>query len=206
MVVFDANFLMIALRPNIPASVDSAKERIAHLLDELQRTGERIVVPTPVLTELLVRAEKAASVYLDELQKSSRFKLAPFGARAAVEVAAVISSAITRGNKKDGSAGTWAKVNYDRQIAAIGKVEGCHTIYTDDEDLGKFAAKMGMKVVTLADLPIPPSPHPLFDGIEDTNENQEAENKPENSAQLRADGSGGAGNTAGTEKEADKKS
>lgn len=199
MVVFDNNFLMIALRPNIPASVDHAKERVSYLLESLQKAGERVVVPTPVLTELLVRAEQAASVYLDELQKSSKFKVAPFGVRAAVEVAAVISSAIKRKNKKDGSAETWAKVNFDRQIAAIGKIEGAHTIYTDDGNLQKFAELMGLKFIALKDTELPPDPHPLLTGVgalEGLNE-QKTQGEAGNTAELRANDSSGTGNTAG---------
>jgi len=36
MVGFDAHFVMLALRPAIPASVDHAKDRVLNLLDELQ--------------------------------------------------------------------------------------------------------------------------------------------------------------------------
>jgi predicted nucleic acid-binding protein len=172
MVVFDAHFLMLALRPAVPASVDKPKERVANLLTELQQADERIIVPTPVLAEFLVHAEKAASAYIEELQKSSRFKISPFGTRAAIEVSILIASAVKKKNKKAGSKGTWAKVNFDRQIAAIGKVEKAHTIYTDDEDLGKFAGRMGMKVITLADVPIPPSKHPLFDELDELNESE----------------------------------
>jgi predicted nucleic acid-binding protein len=165
MVAFDASFAMLALRPAIPASVDHAKDRVVNLLIDLQKAGERIVIPTPALTEFLVHAEAAASEYLDELQKSARFKIAPYGLRAAVEVAVIIEAAITKKDKRDGSRDRWAKVNFDRQIAAIAKVEGAHTIYSDDKDLGKFAVKMGMRVVTLADLPVPPSKTPLFDNL-----------------------------------------
>lgn len=73
MVGFDAHFVMLALRPAIPASVDHAKERVLKLLADLQTANERIVVPTPALMEFLVHAEAAGPRYLDEIQKSSRF-------------------------------------------------------------------------------------------------------------------------------------
>lgn len=166
MIEFDANFAMLIWR-DVPASVDKAKERVAHLVRQLHEKQERILISTPVLTEILVHAGTAGPQYLLELTKSARFRVAPFDTRAAVEVSVVMREAITRKQKKDGSKGTWAKVNFDRQIAAIGKVEQAHTLYTDDEDLGKFALKMGLKVVTLAELEIPPSKTPLFDGVPD---------------------------------------
>ena len=128
MVAFDAHMLMLALRPEIPASVDNAKTRVVYLLEQLQTKGERILVPTTSIAEFLVHAESAAPHYLEELQKSARFKIASFGLRAAVEVAAAIEAAVKKRSKKDGSKETWAKVNFDRQIAAVAKVEGAHTL------------------------------------------------------------------------------
>lgn len=76
-------------------------------------------------------------------------------------------STTVKSGKKRGSSGTgsWPKTKFDHQIVAIGKVEGADTVYTDDEDLGKLATKLGLKVVTLADLPLPPSKTPLFDNL-----------------------------------------
>jgi len=166
MVLFDASFALLIWRPDVPASVGQAKERVAHLVNELHQKQERILIPTPVLTELLVRAGAAGPQYLQELTKSARFRIAPYDTRAAVEVAAVIRDALGKKSKKAGSRSSWAKVKFDWQIAAIGRVEQAHTIYTDDGDLGKFARKMGMTVVTLADLPVPPSKTPLFDFLD----------------------------------------
>jgi len=167
---FDANFVMLALRPGIPASVPRAKQRVEKLLADLQKAGERIVIPTPSLTEFLVHSGTAGPKYLDTIQKASRFKIASFGVRAAVEVAAAIEQAIKKGNKRGGIKGTLSKVNFDRQIAAVAKVEGCHSLYSDDRDLGKFAATLGLRVFTLADLDLPPSNTPLLDVLDDLEE------------------------------------
>ena len=175
MVAFDAHFLMLALRSALPTSVDRAKERVEKLLTDLQQSGERIVIPTPALCEFLVHAGTAGPQYIDTLQKSLKFKVAPFSVRAAVEVASAIEIAIKKGNKRGGSKDTWAKVNFDRQIAAIAKVEGCHTIYSDDDGLKKFAERLKLKVVTLAELDLPPSKHPLIDKMEELQAQQEKE-------------------------------
>jgi hypothetical protein len=144
-----------------------ANERVANLVNEITQSNERIILPTPVLSEILVRAGAAGPRYLQEVTKSIRFKVAPFDTRAAIEVAAMLRKAFGKKDKKDGSRGTWAKVNFDRQIVAISKVEGSHTIYSDDTDLGKFARKAGLKVVTLRELDVPPSKTPLFDVLEE---------------------------------------
>jgi predicted nucleic acid-binding protein len=161
MVGFDAHFVMLSLRPSIPASVDNAKERVLLLLEELRLSNEKVVIPTPALTEFLVHAEEAGPRYLDEIQKSSKFKIASYGVRAAIDVAQVIAEAVTRKDKRDGTRDTLAKVNFDRQIAGTCKAEGCHTLYTDDHTLKNFARRLGLRVVTLADLPTPaPPPEP----------------------------------------------
>jgi predicted nucleic acid-binding protein len=200
MVGFDAHFVMLAFRPAIPTSADCPKERVRKLLDDLQQAGERILIPTPALTEFLVHAENAGSKYLEEIQKSSRFRIAGYNVRAAVEVASIIKAAVTRREKRDGTRDTWAKVNFDRQIVGIAKAEGCHILYSDDPSVKKFAAKIGLKVRTLAECNLPQSPHPLFDGVLDEEESTTT-GTSKNSAGLPADGTGSTGNEASTTKE-----
>ena len=115
---------------------------------------------------MLVHSGKAGSTYLAELQKSSKFKIAAFDTRAAIEVAADIVVSKKKGDKRGGSKETWAKANFDRQIAAISKAECAHTIYTDDKGVAIPAKRMGMKIVRLADLPLPLSKTPLLDWAE----------------------------------------
>lgn len=199
MVGFDAHFVMLALRPGIPASVDNAKDRVLFLLQQLQSASEKIVVPTPALTEFLVHAESAGPKYLSELQHSSRFKIGPYGVRSAVEVAGAIEAAVTRKDKRDGTRDTWAKVNFDRQIAGICKVEGCHTIYTDDGGLKTFSERLGLKVVSLDELPLPPHaiPPPLIQQMIDHEESKKAAPAAtSDSAGLQPNGVGGAGDKA----------
>jgi hypothetical protein len=63
--------------------------------------------------------------------------------------------AIDNGDKKAGSKESWIKVKYDRQIAAIAKVNGTTTIYTDDGGLSKFARANGLRAIGLGELNIP---------------------------------------------------
>ena len=166
MVLFDSTFALLVWLPNVPASVSQAKERVEHLINELHTHSKKIIIPTPVITELLVHAGSAGPQYLTEITKSVRFKVAPFDTRAAVEAAALLSAAIKGGKKKGGSGtSSWGKTKFDHQIVAVAKVEAVGTIYSDDEDIVKLAQKLGIKVVTLADLPLPPSKTPLFDNV-----------------------------------------
>ncbi len=44
----------------------------------------------------------------------------------------------------------------DQQIVAIAKVEGVKTIYTDDPDVKRFAKRVNIESLGLADLPLSP--------------------------------------------------
>ena len=171
MVIFDSTFALVVWMPGVKASVSQAKERVEHLINELHKQNNKIIIPTPVISEVLVHAGKAGPQYLQEITKSAKFKVSPFDTRAAVEAAAMLGVAVKTGKKK-GSSGKspWPKTKFDHQIVAIGKVEVADTMYTDDEDLAKLAAKMGFKVVMLADLPLPPSNTPLFDNLPEAGE------------------------------------
>lgn len=164
MVVIDATLLMLFFRPNIPVPVGSdgsrvefAKERIEHLIQRLEKSRTKIIVPTPVLSEILVHAGPSASQEIVEaLNRLADFRVESFDARAAVEVAAMARGSLRETGKKRGKAiGPWQKIKYDRQIVAIAKVTQATTIYSDDGDIRKIAHAAEIPVEGLADLPVP---------------------------------------------------
>ena len=165
MVVIDATTLLLMLRPDTPVpggpagiKIDRPKERIDYLVQQLDKAKSKIVIPTPALSEALVRAGAAATQQIvDHLQRYSVFAIEPFDTRAAIEVAAMTRDALASGKKRGASAATWAKVKYDRQIVAIAKVNGATTIYSDDGDMKTLARPSKIDVVSLADLPLPPT-------------------------------------------------
>lgn len=115
-----------------------------------------MIVPTPVLGEILVRASDAGPAYLDALKSSARFRLQPFDVRAAVEVAQMTREAIESGDKKRGSSSPWHKIKFDQQIVAIARTEGATVIYSDDDDIRRLARRLGIDVIGIADLALPP--------------------------------------------------
>jgi predicted nucleic acid-binding protein len=156
MVVFDANFLIYFLDPKIKNGVGN-NSRIDHLVATIQKTGERIAVPTPALSELLVKAGDAGPQYLEIVARSKFFRIAEFGERAAVEAAALTREAIAKGDKREPTPqADWAKVKFDRQIVAIARVLGAEKIYTNDDQLAKHAKTAGIESVSPDELPEPP--------------------------------------------------
>ena len=175
MLVFDANFLIYFLDPKIKGGVGS-NPRIDHLVATIQKTGERIVVPTPALSELLVKAGDAGPKYLEIVARSKFFRVAEFGERAAVEAAALTREAIAKGNKRGATPeADWAKVKFDRQIVAIARVVGAKAIYTNDDLLAKHARAVELDAIGLDDLPEPPVAPQLELGLDPIEPEQSGE-------------------------------
>jgi hypothetical protein len=174
MVVFDTATLVLLLDPDASPPidpdtgrpVDRHRARLDHLVAQFEQHREKVIVPTPTLSEALVWAGAAGPAYLETLNRSACFKIVPFDIRAAVELAAMTREALDVGDKKGGHAGSWAKVKFDRQIVAIARVEGAEAIYSDDDDMRKLGPRTGLKVIGMNELPLPPeqSQAGLFDG------------------------------------------
>jgi predicted nucleic acid-binding protein len=164
MVVLDATMLMALFRPDAGGPTDSkgkpiddAKERIENFVKKLETSKDKIIIPTPALSEILVRAEASASQQIiDEINRSAVFRIEPFDTRAAIEVAAMTRAAISGSGKKAASRSPWAKVKYDHQIVAIAKVAQATAIYSDDDDIRSIAKTVDIPVIGFAELPLSP--------------------------------------------------
>ncbi|MFC7334087.1 hypothetical protein [Rhodocista pekingensis] len=181
MVVFDTTTLLVLIAPpdlvrvmapgNRP--VPDARERLDYLVARLQTDKTKISIPTPALSEALVRAGRAGLAYVEKLSKSAAFSIDSFDILAAQEAAIMCSEARAAGDKRGGAQGDWQKVKVDRQIVAIAKVRRAATIYSNDADIRAMAPSAGLSVVGLEELPLPPTPPkrdmPLLDYMTDAN-------------------------------------
>ena len=150
--------------PETNQPVQLVPERINLFLASL-KASDTLIISTPVLAEVLVRAGDGAPGILEALAGMGRIKVKPFGQRAAVETAMMTQQAIDAGDKKAGSGAPWQKVKVDRQIIAVARVEGATAIYSDDGDLIAFAKALGMEVVSTWTLPLPESEANLFSAM-----------------------------------------
>lgn len=167
MVVFDSSVLLLVLDPNAkppidPATgqhLDKAAARIEYLIETLTADKEQIVVPTPVVSEVLVHAGDAMQPYLDIMNGQSAFRIAPFDQKAAIEAALSMSDAIGRGGHRVDAAhpdATKTKIKFDRQIVAIARAEGAHAVYADDAHIHHYAKQAELDAYKTADLELPP--------------------------------------------------
>jgi predicted nucleic acid-binding protein len=166
MVVFDSVVLTLLLNehsdaPEDPATkqpIYRAHDRIGFLVDYLAELGEQILIPTPVLSEVLVVAGSAGLQYVHELQQQAVFEIRSFDTIAAIQLAQITKAALDSGDKKSGVPAPWQLIKIDRQIVAIASAAGAHRIYTNDDKMRAFAYRAGIEVVPIQDLPLPPEP------------------------------------------------
>ena len=124
-VAFDNTMLSILLNPNgqIPldkdtkAPVDMAKERAEGLIQTMQKSRRRIVLPTPACAELLTAIGPDAQQYINTVSRSRVFEIASFDARCAAELALLNRDTFANADQKSG-AEPYQKIKVDRQIIA----------------------------------------------------------------------------------------
>jgi predicted nucleic acid-binding protein len=149
--------------PTTKKPVEKTRDRVNFLVETLQKQQQKIVIPTPVLAEVLVRTGEAGLRYVEVLQKAAVFEIRDFDKLAAIELALMTRHALEagKGKKKSGSDEPWQKIKLDRQIVAVCKVAGVSTIYASDKSLRNFAQLAGMQVIGVHQLPLPPTPPQL---------------------------------------------
>lgn len=153
--------------PDTGEPLKFAKERVEALVEGLT-ASDRLIIPTPVLAEVLVAAEEAAPEILNQLQSLARIQIVPFNQQAAVELAVMTRDALSLGAKKGASAEPWQKVKFDRQILAIARVTGSDAVYSDDSKLCGFAKSIGLHTRSTWELPLPEKEPDLLDGLKNT--------------------------------------
>lgn len=163
MAVFDTTTLVLALDPQARPPIDpvtgkpvnQCKERVEHLLANLTKAKTMILIPTPVLTEYLVKAGPNKHVMVERFTNSKNFEIGPFDLRAAVETAELLGDPDLLRKELDAKT-TRAKIKFDRQIVAIAKTRSASPIYTDDVGLATIARNNGIAAIMTWELPLPP--------------------------------------------------
>jgi hypothetical protein len=162
MVVFDSAVLTLLLwdharsplDPSTSKPVERCKERMELLVHSLHKAKQTIIIPTPVVSEVLT-VSAGGLRYVALLQKGTVFRIEPFDTRAAIELAEMNKTLLATGDKKGGIDAPWQKIKFDRQIAAIAKVVGAKVLYTNDGPLKTTAESVGLKVIGVHELPAP---------------------------------------------------
>lgn len=144
-VVLDTNVLLYLLEPHAkaPEGAQHCGKRIAALLKRIEQDGGVVLIPTPVLAELLVRVEHRENA-VQALTSFGCVRIVDFDKLAAIECATRAAERQASGNKQ--------KAKFDEQIVAIAIVHRAAIIYSDDVQLKKIAGD-AVQVIGIAELP-----------------------------------------------------
>lgn len=150
------------------------KERMDALVERVAQEQDVILIPTPALSELMVKIPDNIDALLKQLRTSPWFNVEGFDPAAAVEVAVRTAKAIASGDKREGVEAEWAKVKFDRQIVAIALVNGAAEILSDDPHVRALGVRWKLSVKSVEDLPLPPEliPPPLLAPLEEDEEDE----------------------------------
>jgi hypothetical protein len=177
MTALDTNALSLLFVPGAEVAksdgtgrVKYAKERLEEWINVSIRAGEPILIGTPVLAETLVKVPpREIPGLVATLKNSPHFRIETFDLACALELADRTSRAIAGGDKREGSAATWTKIKFDRQIITIAIVNGASELISNDPDLLAIGKRWNFKVMGIEDLPLPQShiPPPLLAPLEE---------------------------------------
>lgn len=139
--------------------LDANKKPIAYARERLQHfiKSERpkIILPTPIYTELLLISSLDKDTLDEYLSMNSEFILSPYDLRAASTHASLEKPRV-RIDKRGGRTDTMAKLKFDRQILSICKSIKVDVIYSTDTDFWKDANYYGVTVKCPSTLHLPP--------------------------------------------------
>ena len=143
--------------PDDPATglaVDCARDRADGIVQAIQKSRRKIILPTPACAELLTAIGPDAQQYINIVARSRIFEVASFDARCAAELALLNRDMFKLQDDQNG-AEPYQKRKVDRQIIAICRVGAVTEIYTDDKGLAKRARLCGIVPISIAECPIP---------------------------------------------------
>lgn len=192
-ILLDANFLAILLSdsarippdPITKQPYNRARDRVEFLIEQLQASNSKILIPTPALSEFLIFAHPDGSRYLSEIHGLYRFQIEEFDEMAAIELAELSAKEIKPSKLKRGEQ-TWAKLKFDRQIVAMALARNVTALYSTDKDLRELAKRHNIEAFNLGDTPLPPPKQndlfvPKVIGIEDAKQQTKSEAPDEKS-------------------------
>lgn len=168
-VVLDTNVLLQVIGNVKPGSVlhdprdsrpiERAIDRAEALVEKIDSAKGSVLIPAPVLAEVLIGLTPIQSAELIEnIRQLSCFEMVSFDELAAIECAGMITPQELKAALADPSV-TKAKFRFDRQILAIALANNVNEIWTHDKQLFEKAASLGITVRSLGD--IEPNPEQL---------------------------------------------
>lgn len=155
-VCLDSNIMVWGIKEQASASQSDMIPRAKDFLKWLDDNNKQVMIPTPVVAELLMPIP--LEDHFSFLQKlKDKFFIYPFDELAAMKCAEIWQTKSKDPDLKDYKE-TYKinrqEIKFDYQIAAIAVTRGVECIYSHDPHLHKFVGD----IISVREMPIPPTP------------------------------------------------
>lgn len=154
--IFDTNIIIYLVQPDAPSGTERVAERVVHLVDQLSEMNARIIIPAPVLAELLSFADADEGMIQAELRKIRKLEFGHFDEMTAIELARLERKIKPSGVSFAELIGVRSKLKFDKLIVATALRYKSPTLYSDDMNVVKIAKRIGLNVKSSNELSLPP--------------------------------------------------
>ena len=149
-VCIDTQIIIWGLREYAEPSQTENIDRAKHLLRKLHDRGDKILVPSIVVAEVMAGVLDKDKNYYEKISKMiQKFRCPPFDNKAAMVYANIHHEKWNQVKNNKGNA-TRSELKADMMILAIAISNKCKTIYTEDIPL----AKLSNGYITVSGLPV----------------------------------------------------
>ncbi len=156
-VCIDSQILSRALKGE-PNSGDVEVDNAIRFVNFLDKQNKKILVATPVLTELTWTSDETKRKKVIQIV-TSRWIVSPFDAKAADICSMILNTYKTNNNYQEIlNTITKRKLKYDALIAAVAIANNCECIYTNDSDYN-----LVKPFIIVKEMPIIPKQITMFD-------------------------------------------
>jgi len=150
--IIDTQFIIWAILNEAGGKADeeSLRRQARACLDELERQNRKLVVPTPVLAEVLVPNHRIERHALRKLKE--RCRILPFDSNAALHFRDVFLAAKNTSEGNCCEQDDRVKIKFDAMIVAIALAARIRSIVTFDRQLRRLAEMFGIRQLQANDV------------------------------------------------------
>jgi len=157
MIVVDANVLVLLLDPDgAMDQIERGKDRILHFIETLAQDRTEIIVPAPVIAELVAGRVERIEEIVTILTRTRGFSVQPFDTVAAIQTGELIRQVQDSIPANERLPGWKVAMKYDAMIAATARVRRAKAVCTADEGMARYLRGSGIDIILISDLPLPP--------------------------------------------------
>ncbi|MEC5323274.1 type II toxin-antitoxin system VapC family toxin [Aurantimonas sp. A3-2-R12] len=156
MVVVDTNFLVLMIDPSSTQNTNNRVDRVRHFIAETSNTGEVVVIPSPVLAELVAGRTSRVEEIVETIRQFRVMEIQAFDTVIAIETGERIAAVQARIPEDQRLPGWKVAMKYDAMVAATALVRGARAIITTDDGFGKYLEGSSISMLRIDELPMPP--------------------------------------------------